>query len=84
MIGSKNPQHVKEPDFYASRLVDDYPELFEKYYGLKYEKDGYDFIEKAAMKKNVLRKGGEADLMRFGRQVLQDWQKGRFHEEFLK
>ena len=82
-IGSMNPQHVKEPDYYAMILIEKYTTLFEKFYNEKYEKDASDFIEKVAYKRNLLKKGGEADLQRFGRQLLQDWQKGKIHEEFL-
>ena len=69
IIGSYNPQHLKEPEYYAMHLVEKYPELFEKYYDVKYE-DGYDFLEKAALKKNILKKGGLPDIPRFSRQVL--------------
>ena len=84
LIGSINPQHVKEPDYFAMQLVDKYPKLFEKYYKDKIDTDGYEFLEKVALRMNVLKKGGQPDLMRFCRKLLQDWQKGRIHEEFLK
>ena len=84
LIGSINPQHVKEPDYFAMHLVEMYPELFEKYFNEKIDCDVYDFLEKTALKKKILRKGGEPDLMRFCRKILQDWQKGKIHEEFLK
>jgi len=81
IIGSKNPQHVKEPDYYAMMLIEKYPEMFEKYYDEKYDED---FLEKLALKKHILKKGGKPDVIRFGRKLLQDWQRGRIHEKFLE
>ncbi len=83
IIGSYNPQHLKEPEYYAMHIIEKYPEHFVKYYDVEYE-DGYDFLEKAALKKNILKKGGHPDIGRFSRQVLYDWQKGKIHEKFLK
>ncbi len=84
IIGAYNPQHLKEPDYYAMHIVEKFPELFEKYYNIKYENDAYDFLEKAALKKNILKKGSEPDIPRFSRQLLYDWQKGKIHENYLE
>ena len=83
IMGAFNPQHLKEPEYYAMLIIEKYPELFEKYYDVKHD-DGYDFLEKAALKKNILKKGGHPDVSRFSRQVLYDWQKGKIHEKFIK
>ncbi len=83
-IGSYNPEHLREPDFYAMKLVELYPDMFEKYFGIKYENDAYDFLEKAAMKRNVLIKGGGPDMIRVSRQLLYDWQRGKIHAHSLK
>lgn len=79
LIGSINPEQIEEPDYFAVKLIDKYPSLFEKYFNEKYQGDGYDFLEKVATKKNILKKGGEADLQRFGRKILKDWQTGKVH-----
>ena len=79
LIGSINSEQIEEPDYFAVKLIDKYPNLFEKYFDEKYDGDGYDFLEKVATKKNILKKGGEADLQRFGRKVLKDWQTGKVH-----
>jgi len=84
IIGSMNPQHVKEPDYFAAKLIEDFPELFENYFDIKCGNDAYEFLEKVAIHKKILKKGAKADLQRLGRQILQDWQKGKFHEKFLK
>ncbi|MBT3720727.1 GTPase RsgA [archaeon] len=83
LIGVMNPQHVKEPDFYAMLLIEKKPEIFEKYFDIKYG-DGTDFLEKLALKQNVLIKGGLPDTKRIGRKILQDWQQGKIHEFLLK
>ncbi len=84
LIGSKNPEHLKEPDYFAMKLIEMKPQMFEKYYNLIYEGDAYDFLEKVALKSNVLIKGGLPDMHRIARQLLYDWQRGKVHEIFLK
>jgi ribosome biogenesis GTPase A len=80
VIGSKNPEHLKEPDFFAMKLIEMKPEMFEKFYGVKYENDAFDFLEAVSKKRNVLVKGGGPDMQRMARQMLYDWQRGRIHE----
>jgi len=79
MIGSTNPQQIRDPDYYAAKLIEKFPKLFEDYFDEKYSGDGYDFLETAAIKKKILMKGGKPDLLRFSRKVLQDWQRGKMH-----
>ncbi|OGM03295.1 hypothetical protein A3K72_03230 [Candidatus Woesearchaeota archaeon RBG_13_36_6] len=79
LIGSINSEQIEEPDYFAVKLIDKYPNLFEKYFDEKYDGDGYDFLERVAIKKNILKKGGKADLQRFGRKILKDWQTGKVH-----
>lgn len=84
IIGSRNPEHLKEPDYFAMKLVEQYPAMFEKYYGLKYNNDAYEFLEEVALKQKVLIRGGSPDMMRVSRQLLYDWQRGKVHDAFLK
>ncbi len=84
LIGSKNPEHLKEPDYFAMKLIEEYPKMFEKYCDEKYEGDAFEFLEKVAKKRNVLIKGGGPDLPRMARQLLYDWQRGKVHLSFLK
>ena len=84
IIGSRNPEQIKEPEFFAMKLVEKFPAVFERYYSIKYENDVYDFFEKAAMAKRVLVKGGGPDMQRFSRQLLYDWQRGKVHEFMLQ
>jgi ribosome biogenesis GTPase A len=84
IIGSRNPEQLKEPDFFALKLIELYPAFFEKFYNIKYENDAYDFLDKAARDAHVLVKGGEPDFKRFSRKLLYDWQRGQVHEAFIK
>lgn len=84
IIGSKNPEHLKEPEFFAMKLIENYKELFEKYYSQIYDNDSYDFLEKIAIKKNFLIKKGDPDIKRMARSLLYDWQRGKIHEFYLK
>jgi len=83
LMGSINPQHIKEPDYFASLLIQDYPKLFEKYFKMEHNDDAFEFLEEIALKRNILKKGGEPDLMRFGRTILQDWQTGKIHDNYV-
>jgi ribosome biogenesis GTPase A len=84
MIASINPQNVKEPDYYAMKLVEMHPKLFELFYDVKYEGDAYDFIEKVALKRHILKKGKEPDVPRLSVQLLREWQRGDLQEKFIK
>ncbi|NTV24399.1 MAG: GTPase RsgA [Nanoarchaeota archaeon] len=80
LVGSKNPEHLKEPEMFAMLLIEKFPDMFSRYYDLKYEGDAYDFVDAAAQKRRILSKGGSSDIPRFSRQLLYDWQRGRVHE----
>jgi ribosome biogenesis GTPase A len=84
LIGSYNPQNLREPDYYAMLIIDKYPELFENYYSMKYNKDPQEFLEEIATKRNVLIKGGKPDIVRMARNLLSDWQRGLIHEKLFK
>ena len=83
LIGSVNPEKLKEPDFYALQLVEKYQSLFETYYNKKIETVVYDFLEELSIEKKILVKGGKPDLPRFSRKLLYDWQSGKIHEKIL-
>ena len=78
-IGAFNPQHVKEPDYYAMLIIKEHQKMFEKYYDVKFT-DADEFLDRAALKHNYLKKGGKPDRMRFARKLLHDWQQGHIHD----
>jgi ribosome biogenesis GTPase A len=83
IICSKNPNQLKEPDFFATELIAKYPNMFENYYGHKFNGDSQEFLEEVALMRKILSKGGVPDTKSFGRQLLHDWQKGRIHSFML-
>ncbi|MFH0874857.1 MAG: GTPase [archaeon] len=84
IIGAINPQGLKNPELDIMKIIEAFPEMFEKYLGVKYSGDAFAYIEEVAIKKNILRKGGEPDTDRLSRQLLYDWQRGKLHEVLQK
>ncbi len=80
IVGSINPQELDNPEFYALKVIDLFPDIMEKYYGTKC-KDSYEFLETVALKRNFLIKGGVPDTRRFSVNLLQDWVTGKMHEK---
>ncbi len=64
------------------RILESNPGFIEKYYGVEIDKDKEETIEKIAIKRNVLIKGGTPDIKRMSRMILQDIQKGKILETF--
>lgn len=76
MIGTVDFTKAKEPDLAVMELMDLYPGKIEAYYGVERDEDKDAVLEAIALKRRMLRKGGEADAGRMARQVLKDWQSG--------
>ncbi len=79
MIGSINPSELEDPDIYAAKLIERYPELFEQYFDHEYTGDPYVFMQE--LNKSMLLKGGKPDMKRFARKLLRDWQRGKLHNQ---
>jgi ribosome biogenesis GTPase A len=79
IIGSVNSHKLKDPEFYVMKLIEEFTELFVKKYNEKYINDPYDYLELLAKKNNMLKKGGEPDIDRMARLIIQSWQTGKFH-----
>ena len=75
IICAVNPQQLKEPEYYAMLLYDDYKEILERHYKTK---AGFadEFLEQAALAQNILKKGGEPDTRRLAVQIILKWQRG--------
>lgn len=84
IVGAFNPEHLKDPEFFAIKLIELHPDMFTKYLEMEYEDDASDFLEKVAMKRHVLIKGGKPDVIRVARQLLYEWQRGKIHERDLE
>jgi ribosome biogenesis GTPase A len=76
LIGSKNPQAVKEPDFIAVHLIKTLDGRIEKHYGVPRQDDAEATLESIAVKMNRLKKGGLPDIDGISRTIIMDWQRG--------
>ncbi|MBU0757553.1 MAG: 50S ribosome-binding GTPase [Nanoarchaeota archaeon] len=83
-IGSRNPKHLKEPEYFAMRLIEKYPNLISDYYETEYNGEPDEFLDIVAKKKNILSKGGIPDVPRLSRQMVFDWQVGAIHEKRIE
>mgnify|MGYP001564909694 CR=1 FL=1 len=80
ILGSKNPEKLKNPERVASAIVKlflDYDRsIFENYYSIKI--DDIDLVfEEIAKKKGFLLKGGIIDERRAALAIIKDWQDGK-------
>jgi len=76
-IGTVDYNKVKDPELVVLNLIESYPGLLEEYYGVEPSLEPETTIEKIAIKKNILEKGGVADTQRISRAILKEWQEGK-------
>jgi ribosome biogenesis GTPase A len=76
-IGIRNFDKVRDPDIIVTKLMKDYPGVFESHYLIEADGDSEMFVEELGKKKHFLRKGGEVDIDRTSRLILKDWQEGK-------
>lgn len=76
-IGSVDFTRVKDPETVFFELLGSHPGIIERFYGVDVSDDREETLERIALKKRVLIKGGEPDSGRMARLVLQEWQKGK-------
>lgn len=77
LIGSLNASKLKDPDLDAMALIEKLKGAVEKHYGVEKGDDSEETLEKIAVKKNKLLKGGKPDVLLAARLIIQDWQKGK-------
>ncbi|MEM4271646.1 MAG: GTPase [Candidatus Pacearchaeota archaeon] len=76
-IGVETYERVKNPDFVVAKLMQEYPNVFEKFYGINAEGDAEILLEELGRKRRFLAKGGKVDVDKTARIVLKDWQTGK-------
>ncbi len=76
IIGSIDYAKCKDPDLIVLELMESFPGKIEAHYQEDQREDQEEIIEQIALKKNILKKGGEADIQRAARMIIKDWQKG--------
>ncbi|MFH1399046.1 MAG: GTPase [Candidatus Woesearchaeota archaeon] len=79
LIGAVNPEDIDDPDVYAAKLIEMNPGLFEEYFAEKIEGNPAGFLERVALKKNIIMKGNKPDIIRLARTILKNWQTGKMH-----
>ena len=77
MIGSLNAAKLQNPDLDAIALIENLDGMVEKHYDIEPGEDNEETLERIAIKKNKLMKGGKPDVMLAARLIIQDWQRGK-------
>jgi ribosome biogenesis GTPase A len=86
LIAAKSPERLKEPDVAAGRIIEQFIHngklsKFEEFYNFKIQEEDkenpYFILEKLAIVKRHLKKGGLPDDVRTSIMVVKDWQEGR-------
>jgi ribosome biogenesis GTPase A len=76
MIGSLDFTHVREPFEVVMGLMKKYPGSLEAFYKVEHTGDFEESIDKIALNKKIVLKGGAPDRLRMSRMILADWHKG--------
>ncbi|MFA5797803.1 MAG: GTPase [Candidatus Woesearchaeota archaeon] len=74
MIGTIDHTKEKNPDLVVARLIQEFPGIVGKYYGVVEDDE---VIEHIARKRNLVAKGNVPDINRAARMILKDWQTGK-------
>lgn len=83
LMGSKNPEKLKEPEVVAAKIIEMFvlagkKKYFEDFYKIKIE-DGlntYEMLEAIGRARSHLKKGGVVDEARTAVMIVRDWQNG--------
>lgn len=76
LTGTIDFNHAKDPDLAVFELMRRYPGRIEKFYDVSESEDGEETLENIAIRRKMLVRGGEPDIIRMARVILKDWQKG--------
>lgn len=76
MIGTVDFTKEKDPDLVVMKLLEQFPGIIENFYAVESHDDFEETIEAIALARNMLIKGGKADMIGASRAILRDWQKG--------
>ncbi|KAL4505148.1 hypothetical protein ABPG72_016215 [Tetrahymena utriculariae] len=75
--GCIRAEKIDDPTFYIHVILQKTnPIHIKKTYGVNEWEDDQDFLEKLAVKKGKLKKGGEPDIITVAKIVIMDWQRG--------
>jgi ribosome biogenesis GTPase A len=74
IIGSINDE--RDPDYIVMLLMERYPGIVEKHYGVECTDDKDEALTNIAVKRKIFRKGNIPDIDRMARTILNEWRKG--------
>ncbi|MEE9525640.1 MAG: GTPase [Candidatus Woesearchaeota archaeon] len=77
IIGSVDADKIKDTENAAIELIEALDGKIERFFKVKKQEDAYDVLEEIAFKKNILKRGGIADIARMGKEIIRMWQKGK-------
>ncbi len=75
-IGTIDFNNAKEPDLVVMKLMQEFPGVIEKHFGVEEQEDKEEIIIEIAIKNKIFMKGKKPDILRMSRMILKDWQKG--------
>ena len=76
-IGAVTWDKTRNPDMVVFRLMQEYPNLLEKYYKINANGNSEELIEQLGKRFHYIVKGGEIDEIRTAKHILKDWQEGK-------
>ncbi|MFT4304957.1 MAG: GTPase [Candidatus Woesearchaeota archaeon] len=79
LTGTIDFTKIKEPDSIVFEMMEKFPGKIENYYDIKINEDFEETIEKIALKKKILIKGGLPDTKRMSRMIITQWQSGKIN-----
>ena len=77
VIGTVHPNKLRDPELTLQELMTRYPGKVEEYFGVEPAETARETIERIAVKKNLLLKGGVPDVQRAARMAISAIQKGK-------
>ncbi|MGC9107854.1 MAG: GTPase [Infirmifilum sp.] len=81
LISALRPESLDDPIPVAFRLLEligkKNPKLLESLYGVEWQQDAQNFLEKLALRRGLLGKGGVPLIEEAARIIIRDWQTGR-------
>lgn len=84
LIGAVNPESIEDPEMAAAKLIDKLNGRIERYFGVSRQDDSLITLEKIALKKKLMKKGGEADTKRMAIDIIRMCQRGKINTGISK
>ncbi|MFH1710977.1 MAG: GTPase [Nanoarchaeota archaeon] len=80
-ISARNWEAIKQPEFVVHRIMQQYPEVIEKFYKIKAEGNSEMLIDELGRRKKLLLSKNRINTDRTSRIILKDWQEGKIPHE---